>query len=333
MNFPDLHQAFLDFKRHSKNRSTRTIEAYRLALDRLAEYFAGRDPIEATRDELVIFTGIWLHRKGLGPVARRPYVSAVREFYKWARTNQHAPANPAIDLEYPHTPRTLPRIMTLESAEKLMYAPDYETFLGVRDSAMIALLLGCGLRVSGLIGLNESDVIHDSIDGRPRLLIRVREKGDRVRQVPVPQVADIFLRVYIDHPDLKVIDRALDDGDRVLFVSTKSTSCAAHEYRGERRRMNRRAVTKLFAKYGKDLDIPKEQMHPHALRHLFGAELAESDVDLLVRQMLMGHEDPKSTKIYTNLAVRKLARESDRANPLAKIKTPVSDLLKRLQQP
>jgi site-specific recombinase XerC len=97
--------------------------------------------------------------------------------------------------------------------------------------------------------------------------------------------------------------------------------------------MNRRAVTKLFAKYGKELDIPKEQMHPHALRHLFGAELAESDVDLLVRQMLMGHEDPKSTKIYTNLAVRKLARESDRANPLAKIKTPVSDLLKRLQQP
>lgn len=325
--------AFLEFKRHNKNRSKRSIESYTLALDRLEEFFAGRDPIAATRDDLVVFVGAWLHKKGLGPAARRPYVASVREFYKWLRVNGHVKANAAADLEYPRAPRTLPRVMTLASAEKLMWAPDVDTFIGVRDSAMIALLLGCGMRVSGLVGLNESDVLQDSIDGKPRLVIRVREKGDRSRNLPVPPDADILLRVYMGHPDLAAIDRALDNGDRVLFISTKSPSCPPHEYRGERRRLNRRAVLGMFAKYGKQLDIPKEQMHPHALRHLFGTELAESDVDLLVRQMLMGHRDPKSTKIYTDLAVRKLSRETDRANPLAKIKTPVSDLLKRLQRP
>jgi site-specific recombinase XerD len=325
--------AFLEFKRHNKNRSLRTIEAYRLALGRMEEFYAGRDPLEGTRDDLVLFTGIWLHRKGLGPAARRTYVMGVREFYKWLVANRHVKTNVAANIEYPRIPRALPEAMSLASAEKLMFAPDYNTFIGVRDSAMFALLLGCGLRVSGLVGLNESDVLHESIDGRPRLVIRVREKGDRVRKVPVPQDADLMLRVYIDHAELKAIDRQLDDGDRVLFVSTKCPSCPAHEYRGARRRLNRRALARIFAHYGKDLDIPKEHLHPHAMRHLFGAELAESDVDLLVRQMLMGHSDPTSTKIYTDLAIRKLAREADRANPLAKIKTPVSDILKRLQQP
>lgn len=57
----DFHEqvnAALDFQRRNKNRSTRMIEAYRLAPDHLAEYFAGRDPLERTRDDLALFTGI-----------------------------------------------------------------------------------------------------------------------------------------------------------------------------------------------------------------------------------------------------------------------------------
>jgi site-specific recombinase XerD len=332
MTFPTLRDAFLSFKRHNKNRSPRTIEAYGLALNRLEEFYAGRNPIEGTRDDLVLFSGIWLHRKGLGPAARRPYVSCVREFYKWALAKGHVKSNTAVDIEHPRTPRALPRAMTLANAEKLMWAPDVNTFTGVRDSAMFALLFGCGMRVSGLVGLNENDVIQESIDGHPRLVLRVREKGDRTRNLPVPPDADLLLRVYMGHADLKAMDRLLDDGDRVLFVSTAAPSCPAHEYRGARRRLSRMALLRMFSKYGKDLDIPKDQLHPHAARHLYGAELAESDVDILVRQMLMGHRDPKSTAIYTDLAVRKLATEADRANPLAKMKTPVTDLLKRLQQ-
>ena len=40
----------------------------------------------------------------------------------------------------------------------------------------------------------------------------------------------------------------------------------------------------------------------------------------------------KSTAIYDHMAMRKLTREADRANPLAKIKTPVTDLLKKLNK-
>lgn len=327
----ELVEGFLVWLEHSRGRSPRTIEIYRGALELLLSFLEGRDPREARDDDLVLFTGLWLHKRGITARGRRPAIAAVRGFYRWMAATRHAQRNPAAAIEYPGAGRPLPRVMTLQSLEKLMWAPDYETFEGVRDGAMLGLFAGCGIRVSGLVKLNTSDVIEQLVEGRPRLFVRVNEKGRRQRMVPVPPEADLQLRVYMEHPDLKEIDRALPDGDQVLFVSTRNRRTPAHLYRGDRRRITRRAVHKMIATYGKRKGIPAEQLHPHALRHLFGTELAESDVDQAVRQQLMGHLDPKSTEIYTHLAVRKLVRSSDRGNPLAKVHTPVSDLLRNVQ--
>lgn len=327
----ELIESFLEFKCVNRGRSQRTASAYRLALDRLIEFFGERDPLEASSEDLILFTGVWLFKKHLTASSRRPYVAAVREFYKWLHDTKRIQANPAEGIQYPQTGRRLPRVMTLGNAEKLMWAPDFSTFEGVRDGAMFALLVGCGMRISGLVGLNKSSIIKAEIDGKVRLIAKVHEKGDRDRKIPIPQQADLQLRIYLEHPELQMIDRSLPDGDEVLFVSTRNRTCPAHEYIGERRRLNRRAVLDSIKKHGRRAGIPEDQLHPHALRHLYGTELAEEDVDILIRQQLLGHSETKSTEIYTHLAIRKLARESDRANPLAKMRTPVSDLLRRLE--
>jgi hypothetical protein len=150
--------------------------------------------------------------------------------------------------------------------------------------------------------------------------------------MPVPPEAQMMLRVYLEHPDVKAIDRALPNGDHVLFPTVRNRRCPTHEYRGARRRFNRRSINEMIAKYGKRAGIPTNQLHPHALRHLYGTELAEGEVDLLLRQRLMGHADPKTTAIYTGLAMRKLTAEAHRANPLAKMRTPVTDILKRMKK-
>lgn len=326
-----LVDSFLEFKQHNAGRSVRTVQVYRLALERLVEFFGQRDPLLATHDELVVFSGIWLHKRGLtDPRSRRTHVAAVREFYRWALDNKHIRGNPAAGLPYPRSGRKIPRVMTLKNAEKLMWAPDFSTFEGVRDGAMLGILIGCGLRASGLVGLNVSSVVEDELDGKVRLILKVKEKGDKERRLPVPVEADMLLRLYMAHEELAEIDRTLEDGDQVLFVSTRNRTCSIDEYRGEKRRMNRRAVLQMVAKHGQSVGIPEDQLHPHAMRHLFGTELAEDDVDLLTRQKVMGHADPKSTEIYTHLAMRKLTRSVDKANPLAKMRTPVSDLLKQL---
>lgn len=324
---------FLEWKQVNRGRSPRTADVYGLALRRLGEFLNGADPLTVTHDQLVLFTGKWLYDRGLrDPMSRKTHVSAVREFYKWLAGRGLVRGNPAENVAHARVGRRLPRVMTLVHAEQLMWAPDYSTFEGVRDAAMIALLMGCGLRVSGLTSLNESNVQPAVVDGEQRLTLRTIEKGNKERQIPIPTQADLLLRLYLQHPGLADVDRTLPSGDKVLFISTKSKHVPAHEYIGEARRLRRKGVLRMIQTYGRRIGLPPEVSHPHALRHMFGTELAEEDVPTITAANLMGHADPKNTAIYQHLAMRKLTRTLDKANPLAKMKTPVSDLLNSINK-
>lgn len=333
MKFDEHLAGFLEWKQVNQGRSARTVEVYGLALGRLKAFLAGADHLKVSHDQLLLFTGKWLFDAGLrDPLSRKTHVSAVREFYRWLSKHGLCRSNPARDVPQPKTGRRLPRVMTLAHAEQLMWAPDFSRFEGVRDAAIMALLMGCGMRVSGLVGLNESNLITTTIDGRQRMLLRVTEKGGKERQLPIPYQADLLLRVYLDHPGLAAIDRDLERGDKVLFVSTRNNMIPAHEYRGEARRLRRKGVLRMIHGYGKRIGIPEGLAHPHALRHMFGTELAEDDVPTNTAAALMGHADPKNTAIYQELKVRKLTKVLDGANPLAKMRTPVSDLLKQINK-
>lgn len=326
--------AFLDYLCVARGRSPRTREVYRLALTRLVEFMKPRSILEADGSELEAFTGLWLHRKGIVAASRKPYVSAVRMFFQWAKHLLPATGNPAAELAHPKAGKPLPRAMSLASAERLMWAPDMSTFVGIRDATLMAMLMGCGIRVSGLVALNESDLESIQYNGQPRIVVRVLEKGDKERRVPVPKEADALLRVYLAHEDLKAIDRDVTNRrgkqDRVLFVNTKHPTAQDHEHRGELRRLSRRGVWDVVQRHGQRVGIPTAELHPHAMRHLFGTELIEGDVNLLTTQDLMGHAESKTTEIYVTMSMRKKVRAIDQAAPLSKMRTPISEFLKRL---
>lgn len=325
---------WLTYMEASRGRTVRTIECYRAALMRLKEFMAGKPLLDADSAELEVFCGLWLHKKGVIARSRKPYISAVKGFYAWLKAKGNAKGNAAKELLHPITSHPLPRTISLANAEKLMWAPDMSTFVGIRDASILSLLIGCGLRVSGLTALNDSDLRTIEIECVPRLTIRVTEKGNRERIMPVPREAEALLRVYLGHEELASIDRSFKgkDGrtDKVLFVSTKSPTLKPHEHIGETRRLSRKGIHDLIQRHGIKAGIPERDLHPHAMRHLFGTELQEEDTPTLAIQELMGHSDPKSTAIYAQLAMRKKMSTMDRAAPLAKMKTPVSELLKRL---
>ena len=325
-----LIDAWLEWLQHSRGRSERTIEAYAMAMKRLREFLENKPLLDAEPLELETFCGLWLHKKGIVARSRIPYISAVKGFYRWAKASRLVN-----DIEHPKLGRPLPRTMSLANAEKLMWAPDMGTFIGIRDAAMLALMMGCGLRVSGLVRINQSHLRNVEIDKQVRMVLRVTEKGEKERLVPVPREAEMLLRVYLEHEEMGGIDRDLptaDGGppDRVVFVSVRSTVLTADLHRGERRRLTRKAVNDMIKRYGKHLDIPASELHPHAMRHLYGTELTEGDVATAAVQDLMGHQDIKSTAVYIHLAARKKFTAVDGHSPLAKMKTPVSELLKRL---
>lgn len=326
--------AWLTWMRSSRGRSELTVNKYEAALARLREFLDGKALLDANSSELEMFCGLWLHKKGVVARSRIPYVSAVRGFYKWARKEGAVKVNPATGLEHPKTGNPLPRAISLANAEKLMWAPDMGSFIGVRDALMLTLLIGCGLRVSGLVGMNESDVRSLEIEGQLRLTVSVTEKGSKQRRIPLPMEADRLLRVYLDHDELKAIDRSIEPkpgkSDKVLFVSVRSTVFRPGLSPGEQRRLTRKAVNDMIHRYGKKVGIPKEELHPHAMRHLFGTELTEDNVPTASVAELLGHADLKSTAIYIQLAMKRKAGLLDKHGPMSKMNTPVSELLKRL---
>ena len=137
-----IFEEFLLYKSANDGCADRTISAYRDTLARFEAWLAGKDPRHASSDDLAVFTGPYLHKKGLKAISRKPHISCLREFYAWATRLNLVPANPAAELDYPKTGRPLPRVMTLDNAEKLMWQPDLSTFEGVRDAAIISILIG-----------------------------------------------------------------------------------------------------------------------------------------------------------------------------------------------
>lgn len=327
--------AYLDYLGMARGLSPRTLEIYALALRRLREFLKGKPLLEADGMELEAFCGLWLHRQGVVATSRKPYVAAVRSFYTWATDKGLVEdVNPAAQVQQPKGGHRLPRAMSLSSAERLMWAPDLGTFVGIRDAAILSLLMGCGLRVSGVMGINEGDLKSTQLDGQVRLVLLVTEKGNRQRMVPLPREAESLLRVYLGHEELASMDRGITNAhgkpDKVLFVNTRHPTLPEHEHVGEARRLTRRSVHEMIQRYGRRVGIPESELHPHAMRHLFGTELTESDVPTLTTQGLMGHADPKSTEIYVELSMRKKMRVVDQHAPLAKMKTPVGEFLKRM---
>jgi len=335
MTWVELVAKYQEWLQHSCGRSPATVTKYGQHLLRLAQWYekppddqrlrpAASGPLQADIDDLELFCGLYAHSIGLSPRSRAPIIAALKSFYRWA-SKRAGLGNEAAMLVYPEIGRRLPVPASMNTAERLMMCPDTATFMGLRDAAILATLIGTGIRVSGLVGMNESSLLWTTENGRQWLDIKVTEKGSKQRIVPVPAEAQILIQAYASHPDLHAIERHVKDGDQVLWVSTRNRTVEPQNYYGEARRMRPRAVNRMIMKYGERAGVPPEHCHAHAFRHLFGTELAEHDIDPWQRQALMGHKDIKSTEIYTHLAMRKLRESTDRANPLQRIKAPALD--------
>jgi integrase/recombinase XerD len=328
---------FLVLQQYNVGLQLATVKKYGRFLDRLAAWLLTLKPpcsvLKATAEMLEQWTGLELHRAKLMPQTRRIAIIAVRGFYHWAKEAGFIESNPAEHLPSPKCGSPLPKPAQLQHAESLIMAPDLNTFVGLRDAAMLAVLIGTGCRVSGLVGLNEGDLIwtQPSKNKCERLSIRLCEKGKKERIVPCPMETGLFIRCYLGHARIDEQSRRLPNGDQVLFVNQNNPRVRAHERHGEKLRIRADSFGAILKRYGRDQKVPNRVLHPHAFRHLFATELAEEDVDLLIRQALLGHADPGSTSLYTQLAIRKLFDTVDRANPLGKIKTPVSDLANQMR--
>ena len=144
---------------------------------------------------------------------------------------------------------------------------------------MMAVMMSCGMRVSGLVNLNQEHLFWFQYQNKQRLALRVIEKGGHERELPIPHEAMLLLQAYLGHEELNDIDRTLPNGEQVLFVSVRNRRVPEQDYRGEARRLTEKSIWTMMQKYGTEAGLPEELCHPHALRHMLGAEMMEEDIN------------------------------------------------------
>ena len=173
-------------------------------------------------------------------------------------------------IPFPRREKKLPLILSREEVTALLAAPE-----SLRHRALLAILYGCGLRVSEVTQLQVSDI--DSA----RNVVRVRHgKGGKDRQTLLPAKLLELLRCYwrSQRPT------------GWLFPSADST-----------RPISPKAVFLACRKAAQRAGISKP-IHPHSLRHAFATHLLEAGVNLRTIQILLGHANLETTARYLHVA-------------------------------
>ena len=274
-------ERFQDYLTVEKGASPRTTEAYLRDVARFATFcFAkgARNPADATARVLREYV---YHLKDLGltPSSIRRNVSAVRSYFRFMLAEGELVRDPSERLEAPKRWRTLPEVLTVEEASRLVSAPSLDEPLAFRDRAMLELAYGAGLRVSEWIGLSIRDVLMDDH------LLRVFGKGSKERLVPIGRRAIGATAIYLRELRPK-LERGKGKG--VLFLNA----------RGEP--LSRMGAWKILRKYVDIAGITKP-VSPHTLRHSFATHLLEGGADLRAVQEMLGHADISTTQIYTHV--------------------------------
>jgi integrase/recombinase XerD len=278
--------SFLTHVKVEKGLSPNTVTAYRLDLAKFNLFAQKREVSLAgvTRDDLVDFLAA-LYRQNLESKSVARNLVTLRNFFRFAQTNELITDDPSLNLESPKIRRSLPGYLRLEDVERLLQQPDVKTALGLRDRAMLEVLYSTGLRVSELTSLRVGDL--DTKVG----CVRCIGKGDKERLVPVGKKA------------LATVERYLKDGRAELLGKAPMVPTLFLNRRG--RGLSRVGVWKILSAYGRRASL-RVALTPHMLRHSFATHLLERGADLRSVQLMLGHADISTTQIYTHVVEERL---------------------------
>lgn len=295
----DALEEFLNHKRALDAASDNTIAAYNNDLRGFLAFMALHLGGEAGRGGLarVALTDMraWMaSERGRGVSARSlaRSLSAVKSFYHWLSERDAFDATAVLSTRSPKFTKKLPRPLAPDAAKAVLETSSLqaqEDWVGARDTAVITLLYGCGLRISEALGLTCADAPLGDV-------IRIVGKGKKERLVPVlPAARDVVeaYRKLCPHPETP---------DAALFRGVRGGP------------LRPRQIQKVMEQTRLQLGLPATAT-PHAMRHSFATHLLAAGGDLRAIQELLGHASLTTTQTYTSVDTTRLLEVYDAAHP------------------
>ena len=296
MYISDLIEDFLEHLEVESGRSKRTVENYRLYLERFYEIVSteilNKDDVKASDidQEVLRQFRLKLNRYGstnggedLKVITQALHLIALRGFLKYLTKRNIKSLDPSL-VELPHIVRKQVTFLHYDEVEDMLEQIDLSTESGLRDRAIIELLYSGGLRVSELVNLNR-----DSVNLVKREFT-VRGKGSKDRPIFISEACADRVAEYLD---------ARTDSLPALFLNN-SKNLQAVDTSGNYRRITARSIQRIVEKYARLAGITKH-VSPHTLRHSFATDLLMNGADIRSVQSMLGHADISTTQIYTHV--------------------------------
>ena len=299
----ELRAAFLSWLAGERRAAAKTTETYGGDLAEFLGFLThhhGREPTGADLAGLILadlrgyLASIATRAKNpAGNATRAKKLSAIRSFYRFLRL-RHGIANEAPGLIVtPRARRPLPRALTAPDARAVVDAigDDAATLaLAARDSALMALLYGAGLRINEALSLDIADLPPEGA------ALIVRGKGGKQRVIPLLPIIRTALTDWLRHHPAAP--------DSPLFIGARGA------------RLNAGVVQKRLRDFRRANGLP-EHATPHALRHSFATHLLAGGADLRSIQELLGHASLSTTQHYTDIDTAQLLAVWQSAHPRA----------------
>jgi site-specific recombinase XerD len=123
-------------------------------------------------------------------------LAALRHLFDWLVTGQVMPSNPAGSVRGPsHAPKVgRTAVLAPEEARALLDSINVTTLAGLRDRALIALMVYSFARIGAALGMRVEDVYTQN----RRLWVRLREKGGKPHAMPCHHTLESYLSAYIE---------------------------------------------------------------------------------------------------------------------------------------
>ena len=144
---------------------------------------------------LHVATWIELRTQTLAAPSVKQRLAAIRHLFDWLVVGQIVPYNPAASVRGPsHTARTgKTPVLDPSEARQLLDSIDVSTHAGLRDRALIALMVFSFARIGAALSMKVEDVYTQN----RRLWVRLREKGGKQHAMPCHHRLDEYLHAYL----------------------------------------------------------------------------------------------------------------------------------------
>ena len=274
-----------------KKLSKNTKEAYLNNLEEFCNYINNPSIKSINTDDIRDYINHLAEEKQKDKTIARKIVS-IKTFFEYLIKNNIIDNNPSEKISSPKLKKSIPKVLNINEINKLLeYKPTNNK--EYRNKAMMELMYASGLRVSELVDLELNNIDFNNN------YVRIFGKGKKERIVPINDIACKYLNEYINVYRASLLRGYITDKE---FISSYG------------RGITRQAFFKILKQIAKKQGIEKD-FSPHTLRHSFATHLIEYGADLRSLSEMLGHENIKTTQIYTHLSNNKIKDDYEKYHP------------------